>query len=310
MWLLVASLTTPGHAGVGHRFTIRRMGIVKNSSTRILAPYESAYHAVVAAFQAAGIDVTVAGNPIVGEVQRSLRKNRWAATVTAALRPETPTTTIVEWSVDMQGGKHSELRGEILDALKAPVDYIGTPGDDRGVGVDDHGVGDALSRLGKMGRVFGALEASALADFVQPDERVVELAQGIYGKHQGMLVLTTQRLFFFDVGLIRAAVEEFDFKAIGSLGFSTKLSGETINISISGRSAEIKQIAHGRGAAFVAAFRRVRSEAATAASAPAQPTAPALDLADQIRKLSELHSAGILTDDEFNTKKADLLSRM
>lgn len=272
------------------------MGIVKNSSTRILAPYETAYPAVIAAFHAAGVEVPVAGNPIVGETKRSLRKNRWAATVTAALRPETPTTTIVDWSVDMLGDKHGELRGEILEALKVPV--------------DDLGVGDALNRLGKTGRFFGALEAAALADFVHLDERVVELAQGVYGKSQGMLVLTTQRLFFFDKGLMSAAVEEFDFKAIGSLGFSKKMGGETIDISISGRSAEIKQIAHGRGETFIAAYRRVRSESAAATAAAAQPVAAAPDLTDQIRKLSELHSAGILTDDEFNAKKADLLSRM
>ncbi|WP_165756247.1 SHOCT domain-containing protein [Mycobacteroides abscessus] len=268
------------------------MGIVRNSSTRILAPYESAYPAVLAAFQGAEVDVTVAGNPIVGETKRSLRKNRWAAAVTAAIRPETPTTTIVDWSVDMQGDKHGALRGEILDALELPV--------------DDLGVGDALNRLGKMGRFFGVLEARALADYVHLDERVVELAQGVYGKNQGMLVLTTQRLFFFDKGLLGAGVEEFDFNAIGSLGFSKKLGGEAIDISISGRSAEIKQVAHGRGETFVAAYRRVRS----AAAAPAQPVASAPDLADQIRKLSELRDAGILTDEEFNAKKADLLSRM
>lgn len=39
--------------------------------------------------------------------------------------------------------------------------------------------------------------------------------------------------------------------------------------------------------------------------APAQP-----DLTDQIRKLAELRDAGILTEEEFASKKADLLSRM
>ncbi|CPU70609.1 Uncharacterised protein [Mycobacteroides abscessus] len=279
-------------SGVGVPVYDPAMGIVKNSSTRILAPYESAYPAVVAAFQAAGLEVPVASNPIVGETKRSLRKNRWAATVTAALRPETPTTTIMDWSVDMLGDKHGEVRGEILDALELPL--------------DDLGVGDALSRLGKVGRFFGAREARALSDFVHLDERVVELAQGVYNNHQGMLVLTTQRLFFFDKGLLGAGVEEFDFNAIGSLGFSKRLGGEAIDISISGRSAQIKQIAHGRGETLIAAFRRVRSEAA----APAQPVAAAPDLADQIRKLSELRDAGILTEAEFNAKKADLLSRM
>lgn len=268
------------------------MGIVRHSSTRILSPYESAYPAIFAAFHAAEVDVAGAGNPLVGEAKRSLRKNRWAASVTAAIRPETPTTTIVDWSVDMQGDKHSEIRGEILDAIDLPI--------------DDLGVGDALNRLGKMGRFFGFREARALSNFVHVDERVLELAQGVYGKNQGMLVLTTQRLFFFDKGLLGVAVEEFDVKAIGSLGFSKKLGGEAIDISISGRSAEIKQIAHGRGETFVAAFRRVRFEAA----APAQSATPVLDVADQIRKLSELHSAGIITDGEFEAKKADLLARM
>lgn len=31
---------------------------------------------------------------------------------------------------------------------------------------------------------------------------------------------------------------------------------------------------------------------------------------DQIRKLAELHQEGILTDEEYTTKKAELLSRM
>ena len=31
---------------------------------------------------------------------------------------------------------------------------------------------------------------------------------------------------------------------------------------------------------------------------------------EQIKKLADLHAAGILTDDEFATKKADLLDRM
>ena len=42
-----------------------------------------------------------------------------------------------------------------------------------------------------------------------------------------------------------------------------------------------------------------------APTAPAQP-----DIADQIKKLAELHASGVLTDEEFAAKKAELLSRM
>jgi hypothetical protein len=272
------------------------MGIVRHSTTRILAPYENAYPAVLAAMQDLGVEVPVPTNPIVGELKRSLRKNRWAASVTAAFRPETPTSTVIDWSVDMLGDKHHDLLAEILDGVK--------------LAIDDLGVGDALDRLGKMGRLFGRLEARALANYVHLDERVLELAQGVYGDRQGMLVLTTQRLFFFDKGLMGAKVEEFSFPAIGSLGFSQKPGGETIDISISGRSAQISQIAHGRAETLIAAFRNVRSGSAGANAPIGQQVSPTSDLADQIRKLSELHSAGILTDEEFNAKKADLLARM
>jgi hypothetical protein len=44
--------------------------------------------------------------------------------------------------------------------------------------------------------------------------------------------------------------------------------------------------------------------------APQAPVPAGPDLMDQIRKLGELHAAGILTDDEFNAKKAELLARM
>lgn len=273
------------------------VGIVRTSSTRLIAPYEAAYSAVLSAMQAVGMDVPgPAANPIVGDSRRSLRKNRWAATVTAAVRPETSTTTVVDWSVDMLGDKHYEVLAEVVEAVDVPI--------------DDLGVGDALDRLGKIGRFFGHLEARALTDYVHLDERVVELAQGVYGDRQGMLVLTTQRLFFFDKTLKGAKVEEFSLPAITSLGFSKKRTGESIDISISGRSAQIRQVAHGRAETFLAAFRAVRSAAARADAPAAQQVGAGPDLADQIRKLSELRDAGILTEEEFTAKKAELLSRM
>ena len=45
------------------------------------------------------------------------------------------------------------------------------------------------------------------------------------------------------------------------------------------------------------------------AAAPATPTPPD-DPTDQIRKLGELRDAGLVTQDEFESKKAELLSRL
>lgn len=56
----------------------------------------------------------------------------------------------------------------------------------------------------------------------------------------------------------------------------------------------------------VALLRQYVAEAHTATEAPA----PAPDIADQLRKLGELRDAGVLTNEEFSAKKADLLARM
>ncbi|MFD7920495.1 DUF4429 domain-containing protein [Streptomyces sp. NPDC059740] len=46
-------------------------------------------------------------------------------------------------------------------------------------------------------------------------------------------------------------------------------------------------------------------------TAPAHQTrSDAADIADRIRQLGELHEAGLLTDDEFSTKKAELLAQL
>ncbi len=51
--------------------------------------------------------------------------------------------------------------------------------------------------------------------------------------------------------------------------------------------------------------------APAAPPAPAEPAAPSGDaLIEQIRKLGELRDAGILTPEEFESKKADLLGRL
>jgi hypothetical protein len=243
--------------------------------------------------RAAGLDTVQDGNPMKGSAKRSIKRNRWAAEVTAGVRPETSTTALIDWTVDMAGDKHQDVLGDVIEALKIPL--------------DDLGVNAALERLGKMGRFFGAREAAALSQFVYVDERVVELAQGVYGGNQGMLVLTTKRLFFFDKASFGAKVEEFDFAAINSLGHSTSRGGEVIDIAISGRMAEITNVAPGRGGTFIQAFRDLRA----ANDRPAPPvTAASPDVVDQIKKLGELRDAGVLTDDEFAAKKTQLLARM
>jgi hypothetical protein len=57
----------------------------------------------------------------------------------------------------------------------------------------------------------------------------------------------------------------------------------------------------------------VRERIGLTLSAPlaaAAPTAASESIPAQIQQLADLHSAGVLTEDEFSAKKAELLARM
>jgi hypothetical protein len=45
-------------------------------------------------------------------------------------------------------------------------------------------------------------------------------------------------------------------------------------------------------------------------AAPPPPVTPRADIPEQLRKLAELRDAGVITHEEFDAKKTDLLSRM
>ncbi|WP_037669452.1 DUF4429 domain-containing protein [Streptomyces griseus] len=54
----------------------------------------------------------------------------------------------------------------------------------------------------------------------------------------------------------------------------------------------------------------VRSAGPTAVPATAAPRRDPADIADRIRHLGELHQAGLVTDEEFSSKKAELLAQL
>lgn len=63
-------------------------------------------------------------------------------------------------------------------------------------------------------------------------------------------------------------------------------------------------------AAAVLAAVRVRSAGPAAVPAAAAPRRDPADIAERIRHLGELHQAGLVTDEEFSVKKAELLAEL
>ena len=269
------------------------IGFKKSVEWKLLCPPQEADARLRRAF--AQLEMEVSGPPgaVQGSARRSLRKNRWAAEVEAAVSP-LPGGSLVVCCVDAIGSKHYEMLGEIADAI----------GEDL---FDDRGVRAAVDRLGKMGRLFGRKELRHLRNLLHANERVVELGQGTYGDRQGLIILTDYRLFFFEKSLGTETNQEFILKSVTSMSSSKKMTGDTLMIHTAGNEAEIRNMSHGQGDTLTRAFRNLQ---ATSNAPAASPVPPADDLLTQLERLAGMRDRGIISTDEFNAKKAQLMDRL
>ena len=233
---------------------------------------------------------------VQGKSKRAIMKNRWSADVSVLIAPGDDGGSHVRCRLEMPGGtKHFEVADDIAAGVGEDV-------------FDERGLPQAVERLGKAGRLFGRKEVGHVRNLLRFSERVAELGQGQYSGKQGLVVLTNQRLFFFEKSLGSETVEEFALSAISSFSVSKKMTGETLQIHASGNNAEIKSMGHGQGDAVASAFRELKR--AEMQPHPQAPTVHDNDPLLQLERLSALRDKGIVSAEEFEQKKAELLSRM
>lgn len=269
------------------------MAIARTVDWRLRVPPSQALELLSVAFSKLDLTPQVLDDQVIGHSKAKLLKNRWAADVTAVVRPY-DTGSLVDLHIEMLGGnKHCAIAEEIASAI----------GDSA---FDDRGLKAAVDRLGKIGRFGGWLEFRNVRHYLTARETVREIGQGTLGEDQGIVVLTDERLFFFNQHLVGAAVEEFPIDAITSIVASKGRTGESLQVTASGNMAEIKGMMHGQGDALARAFREVR------ASSHETPPSPnivqsVVTGADELAKFAALRDQGILSDEEFAAKKAQIL---
>jgi hypothetical protein len=122
----------------------------------------------------------------------------------------------------------------------------------------------------------------------------------------GIFVATEKRLVFFAKKLFGYDLETFPFKNISTIEKSKGMMGHSITIHSSGNNAKMKWINKGDVAQFT---EFVNSNIGnTNTTQPVQVTE--IDIPSQIKKLSDLKEQGILTEEEFNSKKTELLAKI
>ena len=144
-------------------------------------------------------------------------------------------------------------------------------------------------------------------------EKVEMVLSGKYGPGIGLLTLTDRRLLFTKDGVMSSTSEDFPIDKISSVQWSSGMIFGKLTIFVSGNKAQIENVDKQMGKQLTDSVRdRINSpSSAQAATSPATPPAAGGDdVIEQIRKLKELHEAGVLTDEEFSAKKAELLNRI
>jgi hypothetical protein len=132
---------------------------------------------------------------------------------------------------------------------------------------------------------------------------------GLYGVwwKATAFVLTDQRLIYRR-GVFNTIERSLPIRFIQDATVVTRWTGISgIMLSTAGGAASfelISPLAPGKARAFKDAIMRA---ARTSWSAPTTTDGPSPDFTDTLRKLAELRDAGILTDEEFALKKADIL---
>ncbi len=108
--------------------------------------------------------------------------------------------------------------------------------------------------------------------------------------------------------------EDFPLDKMSSVSWQSGAVDGSIVVYASGNKADITKVNKEDGKEIVDLIRThlsaPKDNPAQVVVQAAAPTVPVPDVTEQLRKLGELHAAGILTDAEFSAKKAELLDRL
>lgn len=160
-------------------------------------------------------------------------------------------------------------------------------------------------------KFHGAREIERLAEHLWKGETVERMTTGVYGDgtRMGLIVLTGRRLLFIQDGVVYKKSQDFPLDEVTSVQWSSGLLLGAIRIVASGNITEITNVNKDDGKEIVDIVRAlIGAPQATlnlTAAVAGQP-----DPIAQIRQLGELREAGVLSQEEFEAKKAELLRRL
>jgi len=149
---------------------------------------------------------------------------------------------------------------------------------------------------------------------LNPGEKIIAWGIGYIGEmmgkgnktqYNGVLIVTGERVVFYRKGVLGEILETIPLKKITSIERKSIMGHRTIRIHTSHDQLEFKTFEKDKEIELVNAIesgRKIDHEIKTSSSSE--------NPLDILKKLSELKDSGIITEEEFQKKKADILSKI
>jgi hypothetical protein len=145
-------------------------------------------------------------------------------------------------------------------------------------------------------------EIKKLPEHLFADETVEVLSSGKYGDKQGLLALTSHRLIFLASGMMSEQFEDFPVANISSVAFKGGMVMGSIEVYASGNKAIIENVNKLDAKEIADAVRERINRPAPATTVQAAPSD-----ADELAKWKGLLDSGVITAEDFEAKKRQLL---
>jgi hypothetical protein len=152
---------------------------------------------------------------------------------------------------------------------------------------------------------------------LMPGETLVSHLEGWIGekmgrgeriRHNGQFILTNERACFYRKDPFEEVFETIPLSKISSVETLSLMGYRVLRLHTAHDDLEFKTLEP--KALFNEVLAQLERLRIGQTDHPVAPTALAESITDQIKKLGELRDDGILTEEEFNTKKAELLARL
>jgi hypothetical protein len=127
---------------------------------------------------------------------------------------------------------------------------------------------------------------------------------------EGLVVVTNRRILFVGEKLMKSHLEDFSYEKVSSVKTETGMGSGRITVRAGGSTAELENIRPRRRTAEIGDIVRARIASQPDAVAPGE-IGPTRDgPLEELEKLGAPHSSWILTTEEFEAKKTEVLARM